>query len=59
MSRSRVRVTFPAPKNKSSAIADDLFLSNPKDWDVITLGRVCNCRRRMASPKVYVCTPSY
>ncbi len=51
---SRVRVTFPAPKNKASAIADALFLSNPKDWYVITLVRVCNRRRRMASDVVCI-----
>ena len=53
MSRSRVRVTFPAPKNKALAWQVLLFFSNPKDWYVITLQRVCNCRRRMESPKVY------
>ena len=43
--------------NKKQASEEVCFLfgaeSNPKDWYVITLQRVCNCRRRMASPKVY------
>ena len=30
-----------------------LFLSKPQAWYGITLRRVWNCRRRMASPKVY------
>ena len=38
-----------APK-KELRNSEALFLSNPKDWYVITLQRVCNCRRRMASP---------
>ncbi len=36
--------------NKELRNSEALFLSNPKDWYVITLQRVCNRRRRMASP---------
>ena len=49
--RSRVRVTFPAPKNKASAIADALFLSNLKDYNVITHERVCNCHQAYDIPE--------
>ena len=38
-----------APK-KELRNSEALFLSNPKDWYVITLQRVCNRPRRMASP---------
>ena len=46
----RRQVPSLAPK-KELRNSEALFLSNTKDWYVITLQRVCNRRRRMASPQ--------
>ena len=48
-----VRILVPQPKidNLRQKVVD--FLSNPKDWYVITRQRVCNRRRRMSSPRVH------
>ena len=50
-------VILTSPHKKKSKSKDLLFLSNPKDWYVISRERVCNIRRRMAS-RVSVYPPS-
>ena len=49
---SVVRVHL-SPPNKKTNCGSSFYLSKPQAWHGITLWRVWNCRRRMASPKVY------